>query len=61
MAGAAFCIAPLAFGQNPNNDPALAAEALLNENNHALVMIDHEGQMAFAVQSHTIELLRNMI
>ncbi len=59
LVGAAMCVAPLAFGQNPNNDPELAAEALLNKDNHTLVMIDHEGQMAFAVQSHTIELLRN--
>ena len=59
LTGAALCLTALAFGQNPNNDPSLAADALLNENNHALVMIDHEGQMAFAVQSHTIELLRN--
>ena len=55
----ALGIAPFAFAQNPNNDPSLAAAQLLNPNNHVLVMIDHESQMAFAVQSHTIELLRN--
>jgi len=61
LAGAALCVAPLAFGQNPNNDPSLAAASLLTEDNHVLVMIDHEGQMAFAVQSHTIESIRNNI
>lgn len=56
---AALCAASIALGQNPNNDPSLAAESLLTAENHTLVMIDHEGQMAFAVQSHSIELLRN--
>ena len=32
---------------------------LLNPNNHALVLIDHEGQMAFASQSMPIDQLRN--
>jgi nicotinamidase-related amidase len=32
---------------------------LLDAGNHALVMIDHQPQMAFATQSHPIELIRN--
>ncbi|MBC7889084.1 MAG: hydrolase [Ferruginibacter sp.] len=35
--------------------------ALLNPTNHALVMIDHEGQMAFATKSITMEELRNNV
>ena len=59
LAVAILCAASVSFGQNPNNDPSLAAAQLLDPDDHVLVMIDHEGQMAFAVQSHTIELLRN--
>jgi len=44
---------------NPNNDPANASADLLNPTNHTLVLIDHEGQMAFAVESQPIEELRN--
>ncbi len=44
---------------NPNNDPANAAKQLLNPGNHVLVLIDHESQMAFAVESQPIEELRN--
>lgn len=40
-------------------DPSLAAESLLDPDDHVLIMIDHEGQMAFAVQSIDITLLRN--
>lgn len=35
--------------------------ALLNPTNHALVMIDHESQMAFPVKSHSIDELRNNV
>lgn len=34
---------------------------LLNPSNHALVMIDHEGQMAFATKSITTDELRNNV
>ena len=47
------------FAQNPNNDPKLAANSLLDPDDHALILIDHEGQMAFAVQSIDIQTLRN--
>ena len=62
---AALLISTLSFGQwtqyapNPVNDPANAAEQILNPGNHALILIDHEGQMAFAVESQPIEELRN--
>jgi nicotinamidase-related amidase len=39
-------------GQTPSPE-------LLNPTNHTLVMIDHEGQMAFATQSIPIDQLRN--
>ncbi len=47
------------YNPNPNNDPSNAAEQLLNPTNHTLLMIDHESQMAFAVESQPIEELRN--
>lgn len=47
------------FAQNPNNDPSLAGKQLLDPDDHVLIMIDHEGQMAFAVQSIDIQTLRN--
>jgi len=47
------------YNPNPNNDPSLASKELLNPTNHALLMIDHESQMAFAVESQPIEELRN--
>lgn len=47
------------FAQNPNNDPSLAGKQLLNPDNHSLILIDHEGQMALAVQSIDIQTLRN--
>lgn len=62
---AALLISVLTYGQwdqynpNPNNDPANASKELLNPTNHALLMIDHESQMAFAVESQPIEELRN--
>lgn len=54
-----------AFGQwkqynpNPVNDPANASKELLNPTNHVVLLIDHESQMAFAVESQPIEELRN--
>lgn len=48
-----------AIAQNPNNDPSLAGKQLLDADDHVLIMIDHEGQMAFAVQSIDIQTLRN--
>lgn len=47
------------YNPNPNNDPANASKELLNPANHTLLMIDHESQMAFAVESQPIEELRN--
>ena len=54
-----------AFGQwkqynpNPVNDPANASKELLNPTNHTLLLIDHQSQMAFAVESQPIDELRN--
>lgn len=42
------------FAQKPSPE-------LLNPSNHALVMIDHEGQMAFATKSITTDELRNNV
>lgn len=47
------------YNPNPDNDPANASAELLNPTNHILLMIDHESQMAFAVESQPIEELRN--
>ncbi|RKN79703.1 hydrolase [Ulvibacterium marinum] len=47
------------YNPNPNNDPENASKELLNPTNHTLLMIDHESQMAFAVESQPIEELRN--
>lgn len=44
----------LGFAQKPSPE-------LLNPTNHALVMIDHEGQMAFATKSITTDELRNNV
>ncbi len=58
-------ISTASFGQwkqynpNPNNDPANASKQLLNPTNHTLLLIDHQSQMAFAVESQPIEELRN--
>ncbi len=45
------------------NRPAAAegkpSPKLLDPANHTLVMIDHQPQMAFATQSHPIEIIRN--
>lgn len=62
---AAILVSTLSFAQwkmynpNPNNDPSNASKELLNPTNHTLLMIDHESQMAFAVESQPIEELRN--
>lgn len=42
----------IAFAQKPS-------PKLLAPSNHTLVLIDHQPQMAFATQSHSIELIRN--
>ena len=47
------------YNPNKNNDPANASKELLNPTNHVLLLIDHESQMAFAVESQPIEELRN--
>lgn len=44
----------LGFAQKPSPE-------LLSPTNHALVMIDHEGQMAFATKSITTDELRNNV
>lgn len=49
---AALLLTITAFGQKPS-------PALLNPTNHTLVLIDYEGQMAFAVKSIPIDQLRN--
>ena len=38
---------------------AQAAKKLLTPNDHALIMIDHQSQMAFATRSIDLALLRN--
>jgi nicotinamidase-related amidase len=63
----AVLVSTLSYGQwdmynpNPNNDPANAAAQLLNPTNHTVLMIDHQSQMAFAVESQPIEELRNNV
>ena len=47
------------YNPNKNNDPKNASKELLNPTNHTLLLIDHESQMAFAVESQPIEELRN--
>ena len=47
------------YNPNPNNNPANASNELINPENHVLLMIDHQSQMAFAVESQPIEELRN--
>lgn len=49
---AALLLANSLFAQKPS-------PKLLDANNHVLVMIDHQPQMAFATQSHPIEIIRN--
>lgn len=48
----AVFVSSTAFAQKPS-------PKLLDGGNHTLVMIDHQPQMAFATQSHPIELIRN--
>ncbi|MEG1117882.1 MAG: hydrolase, partial [Janthinobacterium sp.] len=38
---------------------AQAAQKLLTPNDHTLIMIDHQSQMAFATRSIDLALLRN--
>ena len=47
------------IAQNSNNDPSLAGKQLLNPDDHTLILIDFEGQMALSVQSIDIQTLRN--
>jgi nicotinamidase-related amidase len=51
---AALLITNLLFAQKPS-------PKLLDPNNHTLVLIDHQPQMAFAAQSHPIEIIRNNV
>ncbi|MEM6718007.1 MAG: hydrolase [Bacteroidota bacterium] len=63
----ALLVSMVTFGQwkqynpNPNNDPSNAAKQVLDPGNHTLILIDHEGQMAFAVESQPVEELRNNV
>lgn len=58
----AFCLATLAsatsWAATPSTKPA---ESLLTPTNNVLVIIDHQPQMAFAVQSHNIVEMRNNV
>lgn len=54
-----FTMALGVFSQNPNNDPAAASKNLITPENHMLLLIDHEGQMAFGTHSIDIQTLRN--
>lgn len=47
-------LSAVAFAQKPSPE-------LLSPTNHALVMIDHEGQMAFATNSISMDVLRNNV
>ena len=51
---AAGLVSFTASAQNPG-------KSLLNPSNHAVVLIDHEGQMAFATKSISMEELRNNV
>ncbi|KYH06931.1 MULTISPECIES: hydrolase [Chryseobacterium] len=51
---AAGLLSLAASAQNPG-------KSLLNPTNHAVVLIDHEGQMAFATKSISMEELRNNV
>src|SRR5690554_2076141 len=51
---AAGFLSVMAFGQQPSPE-------LLSPTNHALVMIDHEGQMAFATKSIAMDELRGNV
>lgn len=57
-------IASLAFTAafNASNASAGApAESLLTPDNHAVILIDHQPQMAFATRSHSVEDVRNNV
>lgn len=47
------------YAQKSYTDPSYAAKQLLDPDDHTLILIDHEGQMAFAVQNIDIQTLRN--
>lgn len=49
---AAISYMQLLYSQKPSSK-------LLDATNHTLVLIDHQPQMAFATQSHSIEIIRN--
>lgn len=49
------------YNPNPHNDPENASPELLNPANHSLLLIDHESQMFFGVESHSRIILRNNI
>ncbi|HMN88371.1 MAG TPA: hydrolase [Saprospiraceae bacterium] len=49
---AALLLTNILFAQKPS-------PKLLDATNHVLVLIDHQPQMAFATQSHPIEIIRN--
>lgn len=51
---AALAFSVFGFAQKPSPE-------LINPTNHALVLIDHEGQMAFATASIPIDQLRNNV
>lgn len=40
---------------------ASAAKSLLTPDNHSLILIDHQPQMAFATRSHSVEEVRNNV
>jgi nicotinamidase-related amidase len=54
LSAAFLVLSIVTYGQKPSPE-------LLNPTNHALVMIDHEGQMAFATNSISMEVLRNNV
>lgn len=60
--GLVFCVAVLtslvSWAENPSAKPA---KSLLTPTNNVLVIIDHQPQMAFAVQSHNIVEMRNNV
>jgi nicotinamidase-related amidase len=54
LSAALLVLSIVTYGQKPSPE-------LLNPTNHALVMIDHEGQMAFATNSIPTDVLRNNV
>lgn len=55
----AACTVTPARAEKSYTDPKLAGAQLLNPDDHTLILIDHESQMALAVNSQPIENLRN--